>query len=82
MSQTTQELKQEFKKTLGLLQTLRDEVRVKLHLAGMDAKDEWSKLEDELELVDTEAEKFSDKTFDTVKEMLKKVRLFHARHAA
>jgi hypothetical protein len=27
------------------LQTLRDEVRVKLHLAGMDARDEWDRLE-------------------------------------
>jgi hypothetical protein len=27
------------------LQTLRDEVRLKMHLAGMDAKDEWNKLE-------------------------------------
>lgn len=30
------------------LQTLRDEVRVKLHLAGMDARDEFDKIEAQL----------------------------------
>ena len=32
-------------KGLAELTTLRDEVRVKLHLAGMDLKDQWNKLE-------------------------------------
>ena len=27
------------------LETLRDEIRLKLHLASMDARDEWDKLE-------------------------------------
>ena len=27
------------------MRTLRDEIRVKLHLAGMDVKDEWRALE-------------------------------------
>ncbi len=47
VSQTTQELKIELHKSLALLSTLRDEVRVTLHLAGMDAKDKWAKLEPE-----------------------------------
>lgn len=49
MSQTTTELRNEIQKSLGLMRTLRDEVRVKLHLAGMDAKDEWLKLEPKLQ---------------------------------
>ncbi len=30
------------------IQTLRDEVRLKLHLAGMDARDEFDKIEAQL----------------------------------
>jgi hypothetical protein len=30
-----------FKQSLALLKTLRDEIRVELHLAGMDARDRW-----------------------------------------
>lgn len=38
---TPQELRQD-------LRTLADEVRVRLHLAGMEAKDAWAKLEPKL----------------------------------
>jgi len=49
MSQTTKDLKAELEKSAELLRTLRDEVRVQLHLSGMDAKDAWRKLEPSLE---------------------------------
>ena len=42
---TTKELKTQLEKSMQLLRTLRDEARVELHLAGMDAKDEWERLE-------------------------------------
>lgn len=57
MSETTTELKREIQKTYGLMQTLRDEVRVRIHLGGMDALDEWNKLEPHvLELEDKASE--------------------------
>jgi hypothetical protein len=43
--QAKEELKAELKKGLEHLQTLRDEIRVRLHLAGMNARAEWDKLE-------------------------------------
>jgi ElaB/YqjD/DUF883 family membrane-anchored ribosome-binding protein len=46
---TTSDLKTDLSKSLEDLQTLRDEVRVKLHLAGLDAKRRWEKLEPEIE---------------------------------
>jgi ElaB/YqjD/DUF883 family membrane-anchored ribosome-binding protein len=46
---TTNDLKADLNKSLEHLQTLRDEVRVKLHLAGLDAKQLWEKLEPEIE---------------------------------
>ncbi|MBL8610474.1 MAG: hypothetical protein JNL38_24265 [Myxococcales bacterium] len=55
MSEITSELKHDFKSALESLQTLRDEVRLKLHLASMDAKDEWSKLEVDLDEASNDA---------------------------
>jgi hypothetical protein len=57
MSQTTDELKKDIEKSIAHMQTLRDEVRVKLHLAGMDAKDEWNKLEPHLADVERDVER-------------------------
>jgi hypothetical protein len=39
------DLKTEMQKSLELLGTLRDELRVTAHLAGMEAKDRWKALE-------------------------------------
>jgi hypothetical protein len=33
----------DLKKTLNELRTMTDEIRVQLHLAGMDAKDKWTR---------------------------------------
>jgi hypothetical protein len=49
MRETTKELKAELDKSVALLRTLRDELRVKAHLAGMSAKDQWRELEPRLE---------------------------------
>jgi hypothetical protein len=38
-------LKNELRKTLERLQTLRDEVRVRLHLGSLELEDQWRKLE-------------------------------------
>jgi hypothetical protein len=54
------DLKAEMKKGVDLLRTLRDEVKVKLHLAGMDAKDQWAKLEPELFKVERAAEQATE----------------------
>ncbi|HJZ85757.1 MAG TPA: hypothetical protein VKN99_11335 [Polyangia bacterium] len=45
MSDANQDLKQELKRGLELLKTLRDEIRLDLHLAGMEARDQWTRLE-------------------------------------
>jgi uncharacterized protein YhaN len=73
MSQTTTELKNEIEKSLDLMRTLRDEVRVKLHLAGMDAKDEWKKLEPHLTEVERTADKFTEATRAAVSDAVKRL---------
>jgi len=54
------DMKQELEKGVAVLRTLRDEIKVKLHLAGMDAKDQWAKLEPELFKVERAAENATD----------------------
>ena len=61
----TTDLKNEISRDLGKMQTLRDEVRLKLHLAGMDAKDEWNKLEPQLLVAERAAETFTEESYET-----------------
>ena len=76
MSQTTDDLKAELNKSLALLGTLRDEVRVTLHLASLDAKDRWAKLEPELTKVERAAHDASDASRTAVLEAVKGLKAF------
>jgi len=42
-------LKLELQRTLDQLQVLRDRLRLKIHLGGMDAHDQWARLEAQAE---------------------------------
>ena len=42
-------LKKTFEQTLTDLKSLRDEIRLNLHLAGMDARSAWAKIEHDIE---------------------------------
>lgn len=64
MSDVSDELKKELKKTVDVLKTMRDEIKVKLHLAGQEAKDRWQKLEPEIEKAGTEVAKTSKAAVD------------------
>jgi hypothetical protein len=56
------------------LRTLRDEVRVKLHLAGMDARDRWRELEPE---VDAALAKIEDATGRALDRLIRKIEKFN-----
>jgi hypothetical protein len=73
MSDTTTELKNEIQKSLGLMRTLRDEVRVKLHLAGMDAKDEWKKLEPKLQEAERAASEATEATRTAIADAVRRL---------
>jgi hypothetical protein len=47
-------LKQVFEQDLAALRATRDELRVQLHLAKADAKDEWNRIEKSWERVERE----------------------------
>jgi predicted nucleic acid-binding Zn-ribbon protein len=78
MSDTANDLKIELKKGLSQLQTLRDEVRVKLHLANMDLKDQWNKLEPHLADVEKKAAEATEASRNLIDEAVKKLEKFRA----
>lgn len=65
----TQELKQHLQQSLMHLKTLRDEIRVDIHLAGMEAKDSWKKLERRF----TDAENLAREASHTSKQALEEI---------
>ena len=68
------DLKAEMKRGVDLLRTLRDEIKVKLHLAGMDAKDQWAKLEPELSKVERAADQATEASKKLLDETLKRLK--------
>jgi hypothetical protein len=73
---TTTQLKGDIKKGLEALRTLRDEVKVQIHLAGMEAKEHWGKLEPRLEAVERAAQEATESSREALNETLKLVREF------
>ncbi len=49
MSDTTQRWSEEMKDGFEVLKTMKDELKVQMHLAGMDAKARFSELEQRLD---------------------------------
>ncbi|MGK4000490.1 hypothetical protein [Sorangium sp. So ce1024] len=78
MSNITTDLKSDLTKSLESLQTLRDEIRVRLHLAGMEAKDAWGKLEPTLLDAEKLAEDVSETSRNALRDILEKVKEFRA----
>ena len=60
-------LKDDLEETKADLQRMADEIRVKLHLAGMDAKDAWEEIQPRI----TDFEQRFDATADEVSDELK-----------
>lgn len=78
MADVTNDLKNELKKSLTQLQTLRDEVRVKLHLANMDLKDQWNKLDPYIADVERKAGEATEASRTLLNEAVKKLENFRA----
>ncbi|HEY4012861.1 MAG TPA: hypothetical protein VGM06_05970 [Polyangiaceae bacterium] len=81
MSESTKDLKAELDKTVAHLQALREEARLKVHLAGLEAKERWNKLEPELDKVQDAAKETTEaakqaatKGLNSIKEFLASVK--------
>lgn len=51
------------------LSRLTSEIKLQLHLGGMEAKDAWKRIEPKLQRFERDAEQFSDEMVDEFKEM-------------
>ncbi len=58
---------------LTQLRQLRDELRVRIHLAGMDARDEWNKLEPKIEEAEKIAKDATTGAADMVRDVVKRL---------
>lgn len=74
----TNDLKSEVTQGLERLQTLRDEVRVRLHLAGMDVKDRWNELEPHLLDAEHAAQQFSEASRAKLTQALERLEAFRS----
>ena len=63
------QLKKQIDESIKTARTLRDQIRVDLHLAGLDAKDRWNVIETQF----ADAERFGQEVSETAKEAGTKV---------
>jgi hypothetical protein len=74
MNPTTSTPKNELGNPLNILRTLRDEVRVRIHLAGMEARERWEKLDRDAEKLASRAEHASTNAIDELIGKLERLR--------
>ncbi len=58
----------DFEKTIEQLKTLRDEIRVQIHLAKAELKDEWDELEEKWDEVEGSLEDAKKDAIDVAEE--------------
>lgn len=67
-------LKQELSPVIDELSQLRDEIRVRLHLGGLDARDEWYHLEKRLDEVEQAVERAAGEAADATRGLAQELR--------
>jgi CBS domain-containing protein len=78
VSEEVAELKNELRKNLERLQSLRDEVRVRLHLGSLELKDQWRKLEPQLGDVEKKAEELTEASRAAILDAVKRLETFRS----
>ena len=76
MSKTENEIRTQVTEGIAALKQLRDEIQLELHLAGMEAKDVWKKLEPRIAGVEKAAHGASHATRDLVNDLLHQAKAF------
>ena len=75
MTGETKTTKNAFETGLDELRTLRDEVRLKLHLAGKDAKSQWeTTFEPRIEKIEQQVRSATDNTVDAIRDAIDQAR--------
>jgi L-lactate utilization protein LutB len=68
-------VKYEFEKLLEKLKTERDEISLKLHLASMEAKEEFEAAESQWDQIRQKASEIADDTIETSDEYIAKAKI-------
>jgi hypothetical protein len=76
--QTHTPIQAQMRRVLDELGRLRDEIRVQIHLGGMDAKKAWDELEPKLAEADRLAENVSEEAYKSAVDTLHKTKLFRS----
>jgi hypothetical protein len=72
----TNDVKNEVSKGLDKLTMLRDEAKLHLHLATLDAKQEWDKLEPRIDELQAKATQLTESSKTAVHELVERVESF------
>lgn len=73
IERTKEELERDLQGALEKLYALRDEARVRIHLAGLEARDLWSALEPKIDEAEQLAKNASSQALETVINTTKKL---------
>lgn len=68
-------LKEDFENLLESLKTERDEIKLKLHLGSMEARDEFENVEKNWNALTQKAADISDDTVETSEEFIEKTKI-------
>ena len=68
-AQGTEKVREQVDDVLDELQRMADEIRLKVHLGSMEAKDEWKDVEPKLKDFEKEAERVVERTGDELKDL-------------
>lgn len=69
------EMKEEFRKLVEKLKMERDEIKLKIHLGSMDAKEEFEEAEKKWHHVKTKASYMTDDAVETTEEVITKSKI-------
>ncbi|MDP3010461.1 MAG: hypothetical protein Q8N30_15515 [Methylococcales bacterium] len=68
-------IKEDFDNLIDKLKTERDEISLKLHLATMEAKEEFEGAEEQWQLIKTKAAEIADDSVETSEEFIAKAKI-------
>ncbi|HEY8095304.1 MAG TPA: hypothetical protein VIE65_04315 [Methylobacter sp.] len=68
-------IKEDFENLLGKLQVERDEINLKMHLASMEAKQEFEEAEKQWHRLKIKAAEIADETVETSEEFIGKAKI-------
>lgn len=69
-----EDIREQLEEGLDELKTMRDEIRVKLHLATMEAKGQWEQLEPRVEEMERQVKEASEEAAHVARDGLDKLK--------